>query len=139
LNVSIKGVSVANNDKVIKLVAKPVRREVFKNGDAEVNLGDRAVFTHELYLDDEKVGFDGGVCTVVRTEDGASYILCNVSMHLPEGMIAFQTFLDEQFPPPPFYAAIVGGTGAYKGARGEMHIDPATPDTHYYTIHIGTD
>lgn len=127
---------MSNNGEVIKLVARPVRREVFKNGDAEVNLGDRSVFTHEVYLDDEKVGFDGGVCTVVRLENGESYILCNVSMSLPNGTLTFQTFMNEVFPPPPFFTAITGGTGAYRGARGEMHIDPASPDTHFYTIYL---
>jgi hypothetical protein len=127
---------MSSNGRVIKLVAKPIRRDVFKNGDAEVNLGDRSVFTNALYLDGEEVGFDGGVCTVVRTEGGASYILCNVCINLPDGTISFQTFLNEVFPPPPFYTAITGGTGAYKGARGEMHIDPASPDTHYYTLYL---
>jgi hypothetical protein len=126
-----------NNEKVIKLVARPVRREVFKNGPDEVNLGDRSVFTHALYADEESVGFDGGTCTVVRLEeDGTYYILCNVSMMLPDGTISFQTFIDEKFPPPPFFAAITGGTGAYKGASGEMHIDPASPETHYYTLYL---
>lgn len=129
-----------NQGTVIKLVAKPLRREVFPNGDAEVNLGDRSVFTHELFRDDERVGFDGGVCHVVRLDEDAYYILCNVSMQLPEGTISFQTFIQEVFPPPPFYASITGGIGAYKGARGEMHIDPASPDTHYYTMYLdGTD
>lgn len=129
-----------HRENVIKMVAKPVRREVFKNGSAEVSLGDRSVFTHELFLDGESVGFDGGTCTVVRVEDSGDYfITCSVSMHLPDGTIAFQTFVQEQFPPPPFYAAITGGTGAYTGARGEMHIDPATPDTHFYALHLLTD
>lgn len=123
-------------DKVIKLVANPVRREIYKNGDAEVNLGDRSVFTHALSLDGQEVGFDAGVCTVVRLEGGEPYIVCTVSMNLPDGTMAFQTLLKDQMPPPPFYAAITGGTGAYRGARGEMHIDPASPDTHYYTIHL---
>ncbi|MQA79838.1 MAG: hypothetical protein GEV10_15380 [Streptosporangiales bacterium] len=123
--------------KTLKLVAKPLRREVFKNGSADVNLGDRSMFTHALFLDDEEVGFDGGSCSVVRVEDDASYyILCNVSMMLPEGTIAFQTFVQEVFPPPPFYAAITGGTGAYAGATGEMHIDPASPDIHHYTLQL---
>jgi len=131
---------MAQNSRVLKLVARPLRREVFKNGNGEVNLGDRSVFTHELFLDDERVGFDGGSCTVVRMADGENWILCNVSMNLPDGTIAFQTFVNEVFPPPPFYTAITGGTGAYRGAHGEMHIDPASPDTHFYTIYLdGTD
>lgn len=126
---------MSTNSKVIKLVARPIRREVFGE-----ELGDRSVFTHELSLDGEVVGFDGGACTVVRTEGGERWILCNVSMKLPEGTIMFQTFIEEKFPPPPFYTAITGGTGAYRGARGEMHIDPASPDTHFYTIYLdGTD
>jgi hypothetical protein len=127
---------MASTSKTIKLVARPRVREVFKNGPEEVNLGDRSVFTHELFLDDENVGFDGGVCHVVRKTDDEYYILCNVSMMLPDGTITFQTFIQEVFPPPPFYAAITGGSGAYAGARGEMHIDPASPDTHYYTIYL---
>lgn len=127
---------MTESSKVIKLVARPVRRETFKNGDAEADLGDRTVFTHALLRDGEEIGFDGGVCTVVRLENGEPYIVCNVSMNLPDGTIAFQTFMKDQIPPPPFYTAITGGTGAYRGARGEMHIDPASPDTHYYTIHL---
>lgn len=126
-----------SHEKIIKLVAKPINREVFKNGSSETNIGDRSLFTHAIYLDDEEIGFDGGSCSVVRIEeDGRYYILCNVSMMLPDGTLSFQTFVEETFPPPPFFAAITGGTGAYKGARGEMHIDPASPDTHYYTIYL---
>lgn len=125
------------SETVIKLVARPQVREVYKNGSEEVNLGDRSVFTHQVLKEDVPVGFDGGVCTVVRKEeDGAYYILCNVSMMLDEGTISFQTFVQEVFPPPPFYAAITGGTGSFAGARGEMHIDPASPDTHFYTIYL---
>jgi hypothetical protein len=128
---------MAVEEKVMKFVVKPINREVFKNGSAETNIGDRSIFTHTLYRDGQEIGFDGGACTVARIEDdGRYYILCNVSMMLPEGTIAFQTFVEEVFPPPPFYAAITGGTGAYKGASGEMHIDPASPDTHYYTLYL---
>lgn len=128
---------MGDSTQTINYVAKPIRREVFKNGSAEVNLGDRAMFTHALFSDDEEIGFDGGSCTVVRIEDDDSYyILCNVSMMLPEGTISFQTFVQEIFPPPPFYAAITGGTGAYAGVGGEMHIDPASPTIHHYRLHL---
>lgn len=128
---------MSTSKKVIKFISKPVRREVFKNGSGEVNIGDRSIFTHALFADDQEIGFDGGLCTVVRiADDGACHILCNVSMMLPEGTIAAQTFIQEVFPPPPFYAAITGGTGAYAGACGEVHIDPASPDIHHYTLYL---
>jgi hypothetical protein len=128
---------VSQESKVIKLVSRPGQREVFPRRQGEPGLGDQSVFTHDVYRDDERVGFDGGVCTVVRIDDdGTRHILCTVNMSLPEGTLTFQTFMPETFPPPPFYTAVTGGTGAYAGARGEMHIDPASPDTHYYTIHL---
>lgn len=128
---------MSGGGRTIKLTVKPLTREVYKNGpEDQTSLGDRSVFTHALYLDGEEVGLDGGVCTIVRNEDGRPYMLCNVSMQLPDGTLHYQTFMEEKFPPPPFHTAITGGTGAYVGARGEMHVDPASPDTHYYTIHL---
>lgn len=130
---------MASGGKTLKFTVRPLTREVYKNGNAmssESELGDRTVFTHSLSVDGEEVGFDGGSCTIVRKEDGRPYMLCNVSMSLPDGTLHFQTFMEEKFPPPPFHTAITGGTGAYAGARGEMHVDPASPDTHYYTIHL---
>lgn len=132
-----------SSGKVIELVGKPVQREVFKNDESAVNLGDRNTFTHALYVDDEEVGFDGGICTVVRLEeDGTYYIQCNVSMILRDGTIHAQPLIEEieeKFPlrpPRPFYTAITGGTGAYRGARGEVYLDPTSPDTHYYTVYL---
>lgn len=126
------------NTETFSCTAKPIRREVIKNGADEVNLGDRSVFTHALFSEEnEEIGFDGGTCTVVRLgADGSYHILCNASMTLPDGSISFQTFIQEVFPPPPFHAVITGGTGSYAGARGQMHIDPASPDTHHYTLSI---
>lgn len=129
--------------KVIELVGKPVQREAFKKKESEVSLGDRNTFTHSLYFGAEEVGFDGGMCTVVRLEeDGTYYIQCIVSMVLQDGTIHTQPLIEEieeKFPlrpPRPFYSAITGGTGAYRGARGEVYLDPASPDIHYYTVYI---
>lgn len=121
----------------ITLTARPGTREVLRARSDIPSLGDRSVFTHELYLNDEHVGFDGGSTTVVRIDDGVPHILCTVSMQLPNGTLAFQTFMEEHFPPPPFWTAVVGGTGAYRDATGEMHIDPASPDTHFYRLELG--
>lgn len=121
---------------IISLVARPGERSVLRQDPDLPTLGDRSVFTHDLFVEGELIGFDGGTTTVVRIEGGVPHILCCVSMNLPDGTLAFQTFMKEQFPPPPFWTAVVGGTGAYRDVTGEMHIDPASPETHYYRLEL---
>jgi hypothetical protein len=64
-----------------------------------------------------KVGHDGGVCTF--TSLAPPEAACQITFILPGGQIATQ-FLNA--PPPRKVAAIIGGTGAYRGARGEAVI-----------------
>lgn len=125
-----------DTDTVIELLARPGERAMMPPDRRAASLGDRSVFTHDLYLEGEQIGFDGGVTTVVKIADGLPHILCVVSMSLPGGELCFQTFMEEHFPPPPFWTAVTGGTGIYARARGEMHIDPASPDRHFYTLHL---
>lgn len=61
------------------------------------------------------VGHDGGVC--VFTDLNAPETHCVVTFSLPKGQITTQ-FLNT--PPPNKVAAITGGTGAYRDARGVM-------------------
>ena len=124
---------------VIKLVAKPGETAVLRSVDGRVSLGDRSVFSHDLYIDGRRAGFDGGVSTIVRADGEAVYALCNFSMHLRDGTITFQALLEQVTPPVPFYTAITGGTGLYNNARGAMYVDPAGADEHYYRLYIETE
>ena len=65
----------------------------------------------------KKVGHDAGVCTF--TSLAPPEAACNITFFLPRGQIATQ-FLNA--PPPHKVTAIVGGTGAYRGTRGEAVI-----------------
>jgi hypothetical protein len=65
----------------------------------------------------KKVGHDAGSCTF--TSLAPPEAACYVTFFLSDGQIAIQ-FLNA--PPPRKVAAIVGGTGAYRGARGEAVI-----------------
>jgi hypothetical protein len=117
---------------VIKLIAKP--RKAAALGDS--SLGDRIVFSHDLYQDGRKVGMDGGVSTVVRVDDDVRSLLCTMTMRLKDGSISLQALLEDAFPPVPFYAAITGGTGLYSAAHGEMYVYPASPEEHCYRLYL---
>ncbi len=82
------------------------------------SLGDERIFADSL-LDakDKKLGYDAGVCTF--TSLAPREAACQITFFLPHGQITTQ-FLNA--PPPRKLAAIVGGTGAYRVARGEAVI-----------------
>jgi hypothetical protein len=87
-------------------------------GKSGPSLGDQRVFSDSM-LDakGKKVGHDAGVCTF--TSLAPPEAACHITFFLSDGQIAIQ-FLNA--PPPRKLAAIVGGTGAYRAARGQAVI-----------------
>ena len=82
------------------------------------SLGDERIFADSLLnTNGRKVGHDAGVCTF--TSLAPPEAACQITFFLSGGEIATQ-FLNA--PPPRKLAAIVGGTGTYRGARGEAVI-----------------
>ena len=82
------------------------------------SVGDERIFADSL-LDakGKKVGHDAGVCTFTTLTPPEAG--CSITFFLSGGEIATQ-FLNA--PPPRKVAAIVGGTGIYRGASGEAVI-----------------
>jgi hypothetical protein len=92
-----------------------VQLDLGKHGPS---VGDEQLLTDSL-LDPKgkKVGHDAGVCTF--TSLAPPEAACQITFFLPRGQIATQ-FLNA--PPPHKVAAIIGGTGAYRDARGQAVI-----------------
>ena len=107
----------SNPAKTIKfaLAFHDVQIDLGKKGPS---VGDERIFADSL-LDakGKKVGHDAGVCTFTTLAPPEA--ACYITFFLREGEIATQ-FLNA--PPPRKVAAIVGGTGAYRGARGDAVI-----------------
>ena len=82
------------------------------------SLGDERIFADTMRdAKGRKVGHDAGVCTF--TSLAPPEAACQITFFLSGGEISTQ-FLNA--PPPRKLAAIVGGTGAYRGARGQAVI-----------------
>ena len=96
--------------------------------------GDERILSDTL-LDSSgaKIGHDAGVCTF--TSLAPPEAVCSISFFLSGGQIAIQ-FLNT--PPPHKVAAIVGGTGAYRGARGEAVIVESPKQTGTVTFRLTT-
>lgn len=92
------------------------------------SVGDEDIFTADFYVGDEKVGFDGGVCKLVRLP---AVYHCIATNSFAKGDLTVQ-FLADYTQTAPGHFAITGGTGAYRGASGEVtfvdHPDPQRDD-----------
>jgi hypothetical protein len=80
--------------------------------DRQPRQGDRFGFGSKVTGDDTGVG--RGVCTVI----GKTQALCNVEERLAKGTLSAQGLVSLSGPANKIPFAIIGGTGAYEGARG---------------------
>jgi hypothetical protein len=131
----------ADGDGKIELVSRTAQEtDIDLPPTGEFGLGDRFVFSEDLFQGDAKVGEDGGECTVVRfvEETESSTIQCVVTVSLEKGQLTVQgliTFVGEE--DSPFVLPVTGGSGAYKGARGEVKVEPGDNEDHltFFLVH----
>ncbi len=113
--------------RVLHLVERIAGAPTFDDGGAPgPGVGDRIIFSADIFdARDRKVGRDGADCVVVRTDPSQAdpveqqIVQCMVTVELPDGQITFQGLAqgtENDF-------AVTGGTGAYRRARGEAHVD----------------
>ena len=113
---SFSNASVSSSQMIkFALTYHDVQVDLGKQGPS---LGDERIFADSM-LDAKgrKVGHDAGVCTF--TSLAPPEAACQITFFLTRGQITTQ-FLNA--PPPRKLAAIVGGTGAYRGALGQAVI-----------------
>jgi hypothetical protein len=113
--------------EILHLRTVDVAEQFIDLGDPGFSQGDQNVFTADLFMDDRRVGFDGGTCTVVRIHpDGSSSLQCLGSNSLPDGQLTVQGLVSTSAEGElqPFELAITGGTGRYKTARGQVNGRP---------------
>lgn len=116
LGIGLAAGPVSAETTMLNLVERATTDAVTKTGKADDNAGDLLTFANEVFdeANKEKVGSDTGWC--IRTVVGQSWE-CSWTLMLPAGQITVAgPFLDKA----DSVLAIVGGTGAYAEARGEM-------------------
>ena len=99
-------------------VVEHATNDAVTNGTAGDDVGNILTFANEVFnsADTQQVGTDQGSC--IRLVVGESFE-CSWTTFLPKGQITVQG---------PFYdtrdsvLAIIGGTGKYRNARGEMEL-----------------
>jgi hypothetical protein len=81
------------------------------------SLGDSLVFSENLLRDGRRVGFDGGVCTVVRAQHPPIAFHCVLTGHLDGDDLTVQGLAFDQ---PTNVFAITGGTGRWRNVGGQV-------------------
>ncbi|HEY3190393.1 MAG TPA: hypothetical protein VGJ70_23075 [Solirubrobacteraceae bacterium] len=129
-----------NDDRgrTIHFTSRTVHETDLDLGDSGFGQGDQFVFADDLFRDDEKVGTDGGSCTVVAVEGQTATVNCTATFSLAGGQIAVQGLVEfagnEQ---QPFTVAVTGGTGRYRDADGEALLEPVSDTEDKVTIRLG--
>jgi allene oxide cyclase-like protein len=137
------GSSDEHHARVIKVLEHEDQTQANDVGAPGPSLGDEFIFSSVLLrrAGGEQVGTDGGVCTFVRLEQnntvGTAH--CVATASLAGGQITLQglaTFSLSATTNPPSDVAITGGTGAYEGASGHVHIEEVSESDSILTFHL---
>ncbi len=114
----------ASNDRMLHVIdhsAPEATLDVPPPGDS---LGDQFYFNDPVFdaSNTKQIGVDQGIC--FRMTRGGHQFECHWTTYLPEGQITVEGPF--QFPADSMLA-IMGGTGAYKEARGQMRLHARDP------------
>jgi hypothetical protein len=110
---------------VIELTTKRIHRNVIDHGTPGFSEDDVIVFSNDLYRGNQKVGEDGGSCTVTRiADDGSVTAHCLGTNSLPGGQLSTQGLAPGSGL---FELAITGGTGRYSHAHGQVFGKETSP------------
>ena len=110
----------------LRVVGTELQSEFLDLGTTGPSLGDELIFSESLAVNGRDVGMSGVVCTVTHAMapyDVLTY-QCVGTLSLRRGQITGQGLLEVQGEddPGPWAVAITGGTGAYRGASGEIRV-----------------
>ncbi|GAA1925764.1 hypothetical protein GCM10009837_58900 [Streptomyces durmitorensis] len=99
-------------------------------GAPGLSVGDEFVYADKLSRGGKQIGEDGSSCQVTELHGSDTTTSCVLSVRLPEGQLTAQSLWVKGSDT--VRMAITGGTGAYRGATGELAAkDIQTPHETY--------
>jgi hypothetical protein len=128
--------SSARTERTVRLIATTTEQKFIDTDPVGGSQGDQFVFHHVLTRAGEEVGEDGGVCT---TTTAGGLFQCTVTYSLPGGQITVQGLaLPTASQQVKFLFAVTGGSGRYRGVRGDARIVqlPGDDDRSRVTLHL---
>jgi hypothetical protein len=130
--------AAGRHNRTLRLTATQIDVAFLDLGDPNLSLGDTIVFSDTLTRRGRDVGEDGGTCTVTDITGYSGFMAnCVVTLALRRGQITVQGLIAfEEETIPDATLAITGGTGAYRGASGELDFHQVSETVSRYTLHL---
>jgi Allene oxide cyclase barrel like domain len=121
-----------DESRTIRVASVTAQERFLDLGQQGFSLGDEFVFSANLMRQGERVGRLGVECTVTstRTED----VQCVATARFGNGQITVQGLLRGE--PESFLLAVTGGTGAYLGTEGSVHVQQVSDTREILTFHL---
>ena len=124
----------------LRLAAEEESFAAIDVGPPGPSLGDYFVFSETLRKDGREAGTSGGQCTAVEAIPPYTTITsqCVVTLSLRRGQITLQGLVEFQTEEEmgPATLAITGGTGAYRGASGEVSVRRVSDTVVLYKLRL---
>jgi len=113
---------------------RPFQENVVDVGTPGPGIGDMLVFQDRILDRGRQVGVQGGACTITALLAGGHFQThCVGTVSLPAGQIAFQGLVTDA---PDKHLAVVGGTGRYRDAGGELTVLELGNDVETLTVKL---
>jgi hypothetical protein len=113
---------------------RPFAENYVDVGTPGAGIGDMLVFQDQILDRGRQVGIQGGTCTVTALLAGGHFQThCVGTVSLPGGQIAFQGLVTDA---PEKHMAVVGGTGRFRDAGGDLTVLEHGDDTGTLTVRL---
>jgi hypothetical protein len=116
---SVQGARGADTVLRFDIVFRPQEENFVDIGSPGPGVGDLLVFQDRILRSGRQVGVEGGSCTITAILTDGFQTHCVGTVSLPGGTIAFQGLVTDK---PEKRMAVVGGTGRYRTAAGELTV-----------------
>jgi hypothetical protein len=121
-----------DHQRTIRVLEITTESHFVNTGPQQPSLGDVFVFASKLMHDGKQVGHDGGVCTITSVDN--EEFQCQATAWFDAGQVTIQGLLPSA--QQTFTLPLTGGSGAYQGAEGELHIHELSDTRSVLTFHL---
>lgn len=125
--------SASGSGNVLRFVSTNPQNTDLDLGDPGLSPGDRQVFRNTAVRDGKQIGYEVGEAVIVEASDTGLTASVTSTLVLADGTVTLSAVFVEDFATGPtgLTGAVTGGTGRYRGARGEAtgEVIPGTDDT----------
>jgi hypothetical protein len=127
-----------NNTHVIYLSEQTVQNTFISKSTQAINLGDRIIYTNNLFSNNNLVGHDSGYCEFVAVAPRAPEVLCMTTLLLDGSQLVTSSLFtaQDELAHLPIEYSILGGTGKFFDAHGVITRVESTAEWAKLTINM---